>query len=154
MSASVTILIVEDGDEYRDTLTRFVPGPRYQQVRSAAAAIDALRAGAVSLVYLDMRFDRVPRDTLCGDAAQVAAARFGGDTERAWRHLQDQQGLYVLRALDDAGFGHLPVILSYDFTHEPGRYAALRRRYPNLRWVGDAVTAAEVRALIDELASP
>lgn len=149
MSAQ-TVLIIEDGDEYKDNLTRFVPGPRYLQAHSAAEALALLAAEPVELVYLDMRFDRIPRADLAGDHA-AATREHNGDPERGWRYLATHQGLFVLDALRRAGFAALPVILSYDFSREPARAAHLSRLYPNLRWVRDAVTPEEIRDLMETL---
>jgi hypothetical protein len=150
VSSDFTVLIIEDGDEYRDNLTRFVPGPRYLQCHTAAEAIDTLQHESIDLVYLDMRFDRIARADLAGDHA-VATREHNGDPERGWRYLQTHQGLYVLDALRRAGFARVPVILSYDFSREPQRAANLSRVYPNLRWVKDAVTPEEIRALMESL---
>jgi CheY-like chemotaxis protein len=143
------VLIVEDGDEYLRTLSRFVPGPRYRQVRSAAAALEALRTGGVDLVYLDMRFDRIPLGDLVGDHGE-ATRRCNGDPARGWRHLQDHQGLYILDHLVREGFGGVPVVLACDFSQEPRRLEHLRRRVPRLHWVGEAVTPVEVHRVMRE----
>ena len=140
-----TVLIVEDGDEYRDNLTRFVPGPAYEQAHSAAEALTALSLGGVDLIYLDMRFDRVPRSDLIGDHAALTR-ELNDDPERAWKHLAVNQGLYVLRAVRDAGHATVPVILAYDFSREPQRWKNLAAIDPYLDWVPDAVTAEQIRA--------
>ena len=142
--AGRTVLIAEDGDEYLENLSRFVPGPTYVQVRSGAAAVEQLGAGHVDLIYLDMRFDRIPRADLLGDHAQ-ATREHNGDPIRGWRHLENNQGLFVLNAVHSAGYGEVPIILAYDFSRELGRLKRLRRRYPQLDWVHDAVTPAEIR---------
>jgi CheY-like chemotaxis protein len=147
-----TILIVEDGDEYRDNLARFVPGPRYLQAHSGAEALRMLAAGPVDLVYLDMRFDRIPNGDLMGD--HVAATKeHNGDPVRAWRHLQTNQGLYILEAMRTSGHAGLPVIVAYDFSRQLRRYERLREIHPTLRWVPDDVTPARIRALMEELLS-
>jgi CheY-like chemotaxis protein len=146
------VLIVEDGDEYLHTLTRFVPGPVYAQVKSGAAALDALRAGGVDLVYLDMRFDRVPLGDLLGDH-EDATRRHNGDPAKGWRHLQNHQGLFILDHLVAQDFGGVPVILAYDFSRELRRLEFLRQRVPKLYWVGDAVTPEEVLAVMNEALS-
>ena len=151
-SASFHVLIVEDGDEYLRTLTRFVPGPRYTQVKSGAAALGALHEGGVDLVYLDMRFDRVPLGDLVGDHDE-ATRRHNGDPAKGWRHLQNHQGLFILDHLVAEGFGDVPVILAYDFSRETRRLEFLRRRTPRLFWVGDAVTPEEVAGVMKEAMS-
>lgn len=142
------VLIVEDGDEYLQTLGRFVPGPTYTQVKSGATALDALRAGGVDLVYLDMRFDRVPLGDLLGDHDD-ATRRHNGDPAKGWRHLQNHQGLFILDHLVASGFGDVPVVLAYDFSREGRRLEFLRQRVPRLYWVSDAVTPEEVLAVMD-----
>ena len=149
---ALRVLIVEDGDEYLQTLTRFVPGPKYTQVKSGAAALDALRGGDVDLVYLDMRFDRVPLGDLLGDH-DGATRRHNGDPAKGWRHLQNHQGLYILDHLVANDFSHVPVILAYDFSREAHRLEFLRRRVPKLYWVGDAVTPEEVMEVMKEALS-
>ena len=141
------VLIVEDGSEYLDNLRRFVPGPRYLQARSGAQASRTLHEEHVDLIYLDMRFDRIPLADLLGDHGALTHD-FGGDADRAWSHLQRNQGLYILDSLRQAGFDALPVILAYDFGPEPQRFANLRAVYPRLSWVGDAVTAEEIRTIM------
>lgn len=147
---SPRVLIIEDGDEYRENLTRFVPGPTYLQVRSGAAALEALRAGGIDLVYLDMRFDRIPQGDLLGDHA-AATRQNNGDPARAWRYLETNQGLFILNALSEAGYGVVPVILAYDFSREAARLKHLKARHPQLAWVPDAVTPDEIRAVMDRL---
>jgi CheY-like chemotaxis protein len=145
---SLTILIVEDGDEYLNNLSRFVPGPRYLQAKSGAAAIFTLNSEQVDIVYLDMRFDRIPHGDLEGDHVQ-ATRDCNGDPTRAWKHLQNNQGLYILDSLRRAGYGGVPVVLAYDFSRESRRYKILRQAHPCLSWVRDAVTPAEIRDLLE-----
>lgn len=141
------VLIVEDGDEYRESLTRFVPGPEYVQVHSGSEALGTLAREPVDLIYLDMRFDRIPQGDLLGDHA-AATRDQNGDPLRGWRFLAMNQGLFILAALRAHGFGGVPTILAYDFSREPQRLAHLQRVHPGLRWVPDAVTPAEIRALM------
>lgn len=145
-----TVLIVEDGDEYLQNLSRFVPGPRYLQVHCGQTAIDALRAGPIDVIYLDMRFDRIDRDRLLGDVTR-ATARHGGSAERAYRHLANHQGLYILDAVRRAGFAELPVVLAYDFSREQKRVAHLAQLHKSFTWVPDAVTPSEIRTRIARL---
>ena len=142
-----TILIVEDGDEYLETLSRFVPGPRYLQAHGGREAIEILEREAVDVIYLDMRFDRIPRQDLLGDHPTLTEEH-NGDPERAWRFLADNQGLFVLEAIHAKGLADRPVVLAYDFSREPTRARFLQAQYPTMVWVPDAVTAEEIRALI------
>lgn len=150
MQTEPWVLVVEDGHEYYQNLTRFVDGPCYLQVHTGAAALSALAEHQVDVVYLDMRFDRIERSQLLGDMGDLAR-RLGGSQERALRHLQNHQGLYILEAMRGAGYGHLPVILAYDFSHERERFAHLSRQHPNLTWVPDAITPEEIRGRIMRL---
>lgn len=148
-----TVLIIEDGDEYRENLSRFVPGPRYLQAHSGGDAIATLLAESIDLLYLDMRFDRIDRGLLLGDVERMTAQQ-GGSRERAYRHLANHQGLYILEGLRNAGFGAMPVILAYDFSREQSRFAHLARLHPSLTWVPDAVTPDEIRARMARLLEP
>jgi CheY-like chemotaxis protein len=143
---NLTILVVEDGEEYLDNLSRFVQGPTYLQAHSGAEAIDLLKREPVDLLYLDMRFDRIPREDLLGDHFQVTREQ-NGDPERAWKYLMNHQGLYILSALKKEGFADLPVVLAYDFSEEERRFENLKRQYPNLVWVSDAVSFTEIEDL-------
>ncbi len=145
-----TILIIEDGDEYLNNLSRFVEGPQYIQAKNGADAARRLRQGNVDLIYLDMRFDRIALSDLMGDHSKAAFER-GGDEQAAWKHLQINQGLFILHELKKAGFANIPVILAYDFSREPQRFVNLKKQYPKLRWVSDAVTADEIRKMIEDL---
>ncbi len=143
----VRVLVVEDGNEYLTNLTTFVAeGIEYVQAQSGAVACDLVRADAPDLVYLDMRFDRTPPGDLLGDMVSLTA-RFNGDAARARRFQQDNQGLFILRALREAGFTG-PVILSYDFSAEERRFAALRGRDPALHYCPDYADARTIRAAI------
>lgn len=149
-AAHVTVLVVEDGDEYLDNLSRFVRGPRYLQAHCGKEAVEILTNEQVDIVYLDMRFDRIPRSSLLGDH-EAATREHNGDPERAWKYLMNNQGLYILAALKKAGFAHLPTVAAYDFSKEPRRFENLKKFYPNLVWVSDAVSFKEVESLINKI---
>jgi len=139
-----TVLIVEDGDEYLDNLRLTVPGPRYLQAHDGQRALSLLQQEVVSLVYLDMRFDRIERAQLLGDHT-ATMAKHNGNGERAWRFLANNQGLYILHALAEAGHAQLPTILAYDFSREQRRFDHLSARHDRLTWVPDAITPDEIR---------
>ncbi len=144
------VLIVEDGDEYLDNLSRFVPGPSYLQAHSGREALEILKIHDVDIVYLDMRFDRIPESDLLGDHAAVTREQ-NGDPARAWRHLMNHQGLYILAALREAGHGGRPIVLAYDFSGELRRFNHLKKTYPALEWVSDAVTPVEISGIFEKL---
>jgi CheY-like chemotaxis protein len=140
---TVRVLVVEDGEEYIRNLGRFLP-PRFalERAGSGAEALEAVARGSFDVVFLDMRFDRVPQDSLLGDLEEVAD-RFNGDLERSLRFLEDNQGTYVLLALRDAGC-RLPVVFSHDFTDEPRRWSNLESRYAPLDFLPDNAGPDEV----------
>ena len=149
---TITVLVVEDGDEYLDNLSQFVFGPSYLQAHTGQEALKILDSRAVDIVYLDMRFDRIPEADLMGDHEQVTREH-NGDPNRAWKYLMNNQGLYILAALKKAGFANLPVVIAYDFSKEPRRFDNLKRQYPNLQWVSDAVSFKEIQSLFDSFAA-
>ena len=144
---AIRVLVVEDGDEYLTNLTTFVSeGFSYRQAKSGGRACELIAEEQPDLVYLDMRFDRTPNEALLGDLVALTA-RFNGDVARARAFQQDNQGLFVLRALRDAGF-HGPVILSYDFSREERRFRALSDKDPALSYCPDYADASEIQAAI------
>ena len=146
-SVAVEVLVVEDGDEYLTNLSTFVAdGFSYRQAHSGVDACRMVGEHVPDLVYLDMRFDRTPEEALLGNLVELAA-RFNGDVARARRFQQDNQGLFVLRALRDAGFRG-PVILSYDFGAEERRFRALSERDPALSYCPDYADADTIYAAI------
>ncbi len=145
-----TVLIIEDGDEYLDNLSRFVPGPNYLQAHNCEAALKILREQSVDIIYLDMRFDRIPEDELVGDHLAVTRQQ-NGDPDRAWKHLKINQGLYILATLRDTGHGGMPIVLAYDFSGEMRRLEHLRKIYTGLEWVSDAVTPREIEELFTRI---
>lgn len=145
-----TVLIVEDGNEYLDNLQLTVAGPSYLQAHHGREALSLLEHDAITLVYLDMRFDRIERSLLMGDHAALVA-KHNGNEERAWRFLANNQGLYILHALAEAGHAQLPTILAYDFSREQRRFEHLSTRHENLTWVPDAIRPEEIRARMQRL---
>lgn len=143
----IKVLVVEDGDEYITNLTTFVSeGVHYRQAKSGGRACEMLGEELPDLVFLDMRFDRTPVEELLGDMVQLTG-RFNGDIGRARRFQQDNQGLFILRALRDAGFRG-PVILSYDFGAEEKRFRALSAKDPALLYCPDYADAKTIRQTI------
>jgi ActR/RegA family two-component response regulator len=145
--ASIDVLVVEDGDEYLTNLSMFVAeGFTYRQAHSGAQACDMIDERVPDAVYLDMRFDRTPQEELLGNIVELAN-RFNGDAARARRFQEDNQGLFVLRALREAGYRG-PVILSYDFSAEERRFRAISARDPALSYCPDYADATTIRAAL------
>ena len=143
----IRVLVVEDGDEYITNLTTFVAeGIDYRQAKSGGRACEMIEAEVPDLVFLDMRFDRTPIEELLGDMVQLTG-RFNGDSGRARRFQQDNQGLFILRALRDAGYRR-PVVISYDFGAEEKRFRALSRKDPSLHYCPDYADAKTIRQTI------
>lgn len=145
MTGSIDVLVVEDGDEYLTNLSTFVGGDfSYRQAKSGEAAKRAVASAVPDIVYLDMRFDRIPESELLGNIVELSA-RFNGDVSRARRFQQDNQGMFILRGLRESGYVG-PVILSYDFSTEERRFRALSARDPALYYCPDYADAATIRA--------
>lgn len=143
----IDVLIVEDGDEYLTNLTTFVAeGIEYRQAHNGRQAQQMIVERRPDLVYLDMRFDRIPVADLLGSVVELTA-RFNSDAARARQFQQYNQGLFILHAIRDAGFTG-PVILSYDFAVEERRFKALSARDPALHYCPDYADAQTIRAAI------
>lgn len=146
----VTVLVVEDGNEYLNNLSQYVPGPNYIQAHCGQEAIDILEKSDVDIIYLDMRFDRIPATQLLGDHEAVTREH-NDDPDRGWKFLMNNQGLYILAAIRQEGFAGLPVVVAYDFSKERRRFENLKKVYPKLEWVSDAVSFEEVISLFDRI---
>ncbi len=145
------VLVIEDGHEYTDSLSRFLAdGFVWVRAGSGPEALERAAAEAFDAAVLDMRFDRVPDAALFGDMA-AATERLNGDPEAARAHLQDHQGTYVLAAVREAGH-LLPVLLSHDLDGQPRRWARLSGRYGPVDYVTDSASpsmvARRLRALV------
>ena len=142
----LNVLVVEDGDEYTTTLGRFA-GDVLDLTRAGdgAAALRALAAAPFDVLFLDMRFDRVPPGALLGDMGALVE-RFG-DAVRARAYLEVNQGAYVLAAVREAGH-QLPAVFSYDFDGSPARWEAIRAKYAPVAYLPDNASAAEIRSVL------
>lgn len=138
--AQTDVLIVEDGDEYLLSLQPLTGGPRWTQAKNATQAKALLATANYAGVVLDMRFDRSPRGDLVGDLQQVTR-ELGGDPERAYKHLAQHQGLYILAELRAQGWQG-PALIAYDFSRELRRFEMLRQLHGPLDWIGDDATTA------------
>ena len=140
------VLVIEDGGEYAAFVQAFLAEACACEVAHSGA--EALAKAARAEVFLvDLRFERAPVEALLGDVDAVAASLYGGERARAERHLQDQQGTYILRALRGAGHRQRAVFV-HDFP---------ARRLENLRTLyGDvcATPSFDVTALRALLVNP
>lgn len=144
------VLVVEDGHEYINNLTRFL-GTDFDFTRAGngPTALSLLASQPFAAVFLDMKFDRA--DVLLGDL-DATRRRFAGDEARAKRFLENNQGTYVLAAIREAGHT-LPAVFSYDFDSEPRRLRNLRRRYGPLDYLNDTATPVDIRGTLAQAIS-
>lgn len=149
--SEVRVLVIEDGEEYIRTLGRYL-GEGFQLLRAGSGpeALATLQEQSFDVIFLDMRFDRAPRELLLGDA-QAMAERAGGDAAQGLAFLVENQGTYVLAALREAGVT-LPVVFSYDFDAEPRRWRHLSERYAPLRYLTDNAGPDSIRAALRDAA--
>ncbi|HXU74185.1 MAG TPA: hypothetical protein VN947_33045 [Polyangia bacterium] len=138
------LVVIEDGDEYAEFARVFLSELEIEAAHSAADARAVLRARGADALLIDLRFDRAPAAALVGDVTATAARLFAGDSERALRYLQDEQGTLILADLRAAGFAH-PALFVHDFP--PRRLANLRRLYGDVDAV-PALDAAAIRAAL------
>lgn len=152
MAEKPVVVVIEDGHEYTETLSRFLSEHlALERAGSGPEALERLSEGVVDVVFLDMRFDRTPEDLLLGDV-DALVDQFNGDRGQARRFRQDHQGTYVLAALRAAGHD-VPVVMSYDFDGEPRRFAKLARRFAPVRYLTDDAGPETVLAALREAAS-
>jgi hypothetical protein len=148
MTQPRTVLVIEDGTEYTDAFRNLV-------ATDAAGSIELVRAAdfeearrvlserAVDAAFLDVVFDRIAPEKLIGDWEGLIR-RFGGDRRHAERHLAENQGFYLLNELAPLLPEAIPVVIAYDFSAEPERLAALRRRCEQLSGVTDGTPISAV----------
>lgn len=140
----IRVLVIEDGFEYSALLERYLrEGFRFRRAGDGAEALAACREESFDVLFLDMRFDRVPPGALFGDLGALTE-RFNGDPVRARQHLEDQQGLYILAELRRVGV-RTPAVFSHDFGGEPRRWALLEKQYAPVAWLGDNASPGEIR---------
>jgi hypothetical protein len=152
VSRVLTLLLVEDGTEYTDAFRNLAASdPRFpiELVRAGDCeeARRVLSERSVDAVFLDVVFDRTPPERLVGDL-ESEIRRFGGDQRRAERHLAENQGFYVFRDLAPLLPESVPVVIAYDFSAEPERLAALRKRRERLSGVPDGTPISRVLEIL------
>lgn len=146
MDGVVSVLVVEDGEEYTTNLARFLTeGFVFVRAGAGAEALALLGHRTFDLVFLDMRFDRVTSAQLLGDLA-ATAERFNGDPVRARTFLEDHQGAYILQAIRAAEH-RLPVVFSHDFDGEPRRWSNLVKLYAPVAYLADNASPSEIRGV-------
>ena len=130
------ILVVEDGYEYSELLTRFL-GERFEFLRAGNGeeAIAALRKEEWDVVLLDLCFDRIPVSELVGDLLSMKE-RFNGDVALTQQYLARNQGLYILAMMRSQQL-YTPVLLSHDYSHEEARWKRLEQKYKPVRYIVD-----------------
>ena len=143
------VLIIEDGYEYLELFQRFLPDIAWTRQGSGPEGLRWLQEHEVDAIFLDLCFDRIPTEDLLGDLESLTH-RFNGDPVRARSHLQQQQGLFVLAALREAGCT-LPVILAMKSDDEPARWRRLQARYAPLDPLPDLRRPNALRRRLQEL---
>ena len=126
------LLVIEDGDEYAQFARALYAGEFVvHQAKTAAATLAILQRQSIDALLIDLRFDFASPQDLIGDVVGTASSLFGGDTRRAVRYLQDQQGVLILAELRKHGYPQ-PAVFVHDFPE---------RRLQNLRKLYGQVTA-------------
>ena len=143
--SEATLLIVEDGTEYRSFFELFLAEAyEFAHAQSGAEALDALAKGGIDAIVLDMRFDRTPTEQLLGDVEAITRRHLGQDRERGLRYVQDQQGTFVLEAIRKAGYAQ-PALFISDMP--PRRVDNLRKLYGTIAAV-PGFDAAAIRSAL------
>ncbi len=129
------LLVIEDGSEYCE-FARILLGKEYLvfQSQTGASALALLSSQSLDALLIDLRFDRTPVVDLLGDVEETAKRLYGGDTARAIRYLQDQQGILILAEARRLGHQQ-PAVFVHDFPE---------RRLQNLRKLYGEVSAVPV----------
>lgn len=141
----LNVLIVEDGHEYIETMSRYLSEEvSFVRAGDGVQALTLLDEGAWDVVFMDMRFDRSER--LLGEDDQLRQ-RFGSDAGRVRRFLERHQGTYIANAIREAGHS-VPILFSYDFDGEPARWTHLSARLAPAAYVNDTASPASVRAAL------
>lgn len=141
MTGPACLLVIEDGDEYREFAEMFLEGWQVVQAKTAAQALVILGQGGIDALLVDLRFERAAPADLTGDVEGTAKRMFGGDRERALRWLKDQQGTLVLAKIREAGHAQRAIFV-HDFPRE--RLANLKRLYGDVASV-PAFDASSIR---------
>ena len=148
----LSVLVVEDGEEYTRNFSRFGEGYRFVRAGNGHEALERLSQESFTLLFLDMRFDRVDPSVLLGDLSELTD-RFGGDPDRARRFLEEHQGTYILSEIRAAGHT-LPAVFSHDFDNEPKRWSNLKKSYNPVYYIPDNASAAQLLATFRQAITP
>lgn len=126
------LLVIEDGDEYAQFARALYANELVvHQAKTAAATLALLKRQPIDALLIDLRFEFASPQDLIGDVGGTASSLFGGDTRRAVRYLQDQQGVLILAEVRTHGYAQ-PAVFVHDFP---------ARRLQNLRKLYGQVTA-------------
>lgn len=140
-----SLLVIEDGNEYVE-FARALLSNDFQvwQAQSFMQALQILTDQRIDALLIDLRFDRTLPESLIGNVSDTATRLFAGDTQRAVRYIQDQQGILILAELRRHAY-HQPAVFVHDFPER--RIQNLRKLYGDV----SAVPSFDVATLLSAL---
>lgn len=142
-------IVCEDGNEYHARFTRFLSDQfAFARADCAAALIALARQGAAGAI-VDLDFRRTPDERLVDQNGALPAAPLS-ESER--QQLARDQGIFVIRALRNAGLG-LPAILCADLD-DADQVAALTSALAPLVVVGSSEGLPQLAVRMRALAGP
>ena len=140
-------IVCEDGAEYIERFRRFLGSSfAFVPARDLGGALEAIAAGAVDGVLLDLDFRRTPPERLVDESGRALAQVDEGTRRR----LIESQGIFILRALRARGV-RLPAVLFADLA-DAAQAAYLERTLGPLVVAPSSTGLREVGALLARLA--
>ena len=141
-------VVCEDGAEYIERFRRFLGGSfAFVPAGDLGGALEAIAAGAVDGVLLDLDFRRTPPERLVDESGRALAQVDEGTRRR----LAASQGILILRALRARGVP-LPAVLFADLA-DAEQAGFLERTLAPLVVASSRTGLGEVGALLGRLAS-
>jgi len=131
-------IVCEDGTEYTDRFSRFLPSYRYTRTTSARELFDALERQDAIGILLDLDFRRTAASDLIDEQGATATDRTDADSKRLTR----EQGVLILRQLRLRGYA-IPVLLFADLD-APERVHFLETQFAPLHIVMSSVAIGDL----------